>query len=112
MAGVGTLWPEALALAIAVPHEGWSMLLRRNDFRPEPVFTGYHGRDIHRGDLALFLPNWAALQWTRVPQNLLSHFEASACDHTYQVNVQAAQASGVRSHDELVARFLRFMSPA
>jgi len=109
MVGVGTMWPESVALAIAVPQEGWSLLLRRNDFQPEPGFAAYHGRDIHGHEVALFLPNWAALQWSHVPHNLLSRFESFAKDAVYQVNVQAARASGVQHHAELVERFLRFM---
>ena len=109
MVGVGTMWPEAVALAIAMPRDGWSLLLRRNDFLPEPGFAAHHGRDVGAREVALFLPNWAALEWSHVPHNLLSRFETFAKDAVYQVNVQAAQASGVQRHDELVERFLRFM---
>jgi hypothetical protein len=109
MVGLGTMWPESVALAVAVPAHGWSLLLRRNDFLPDPGFAAYHGRNVGGRELALFLPNWAALRWAHVPDNLLSRLETFAKDAAYQVNLQAARASGVRHHGELVERFLRFM---
>ncbi|MDA8109675.1 MAG: hypothetical protein M0015_13755 [Betaproteobacteria bacterium] len=111
MFGVGTASSDLSGLRVKVMSEGWSFLLRRIDLRSDPGFSRYHGKNVQAGEIIRFLPNWRSLQWTRVPDNLLSCSESCAQNREYMVNVQAGSPSAMR-HEDVIAVFLRFMSQA
>jgi hypothetical protein len=96
-------------LDVRVPEAGWSFLVRRIDFAPDPLFERFHGKEFHSHDLARLLPEWASLRWVEVPTNILSDSESSARGEHYQINIRA-EPGGRMTQGEVVAAFLAFMA--
>ncbi|MEW6688355.1 MAG: hypothetical protein AB1452_04595 [Pseudomonadota bacterium] len=107
--GVGIALTGFTGLKIRPDGADWTILVRRNDFAPDPLFASLHGRRILAEDLAPLLPRLALLAWTEVPANILSQAESSARDREYQVSVRAEPGSA-KTHAEVVAAFLDFMA--
>ncbi len=111
MRGRGTVLGSNAGLAVTIPRNDWSFLLRRADLREDPLFLAYHGVEIGRRQVVVFIPNWESLRWIRVPDNLLTRSESTAVDAHYQVTVRAEPGSR-KQHAAVIAAFLTFMAHA
>jgi len=109
MEGVGTVIPGFAGLKVRIPGQEWNFLLRRADFMADASFGNLHNAPIGAVIVAGYLPNWARLDWMRIPENLLTRAESLAHDLPYQVNVLASFSSSL-THDEVVQAFLLFMT--
>lgn len=89
MAGIARADSSGVALVVSM-EGGWSLTLRRADFKPDEALSRYFGKNVRAQDLRTFLPNWPRLTWRRLPENPFYKAEVSARDGVYLVNLQAA----------------------
>jgi len=108
--GSGLLMANGGGLAVRIPAVDWMIELRRADFRPDPLFARFHGASVGGREVALFLPNWRALRWERIPHHDLARSECCALDGKFLVNLKADLDSR-KTHDDVIAAFVRFMEP-
>ncbi len=111
MTGIGTAMAGFAGLTVKFESENWEFVLRRDDFAPDPAFGALHLAKVRPQDVARFLPNWEALAWVRVPDNLLSRAECWARDWPYQVSIRARAGSRLE-HRDVVDAFNRYMAAA
>jgi hypothetical protein len=109
MEGIGTVIPGFAGLSVRLPGQHWNFRLRRADFMADASFGTLHNAPVGAAIVAGYLPNWASLDWMRIPENLLTRAESLAQDLPYQVNVLASFSSSL-THDEVVQAFLLFMT--
>ena len=109
MDGIGTALPGFCGLSVSMNGERWAFLLRRADFSPDDGFGDLHNVRVRARDLARYLPNWAKLDWVRVPDNLVTRSESTAQDPPYQINIHCASGSGL-THEDVIDAFRAFMA--
>lgn len=109
MEGIGTALPGFVGLSVTMDGQHWVILLRRADFSPDDSFGDLHNVRVRARELARYLPNWAKLDWVRIPDNLVTRSESKAQDLPYQVNIHCTAGSGL-THEDVIEEFRRFMA--
>jgi hypothetical protein len=109
MDGIGTALPGFSGLGVSMNGERWAFLLRRADFSPDDGFGALHNVPVRAREVARYLPNWAKLDWVRVPDNLITRSESMARDLPYQVNIHCTAGSGL-THENVIDAFRKFMA--
>lgn len=109
MTGIGTVIPGFAGLSVRIPGQDWNFLLRRADFMADQSFGTLHNATVSAHRVAGYLPNWAKLNWVRIPENIITRSESQAHDLPYQVNVLTSFRSNLM-HGEVVDAFLKFMA--
>ena len=109
MDGIGTALPGFSGLGVSMNEQRWAFLLRRADFSPDDSFGDLHNVRVRAREVVRYLPNWAKLDWVRIPDNLVTRSESTAQDLPYQINIQCASGSGL-THENVIEAFRAFMA--
>ena len=109
MDGIGTALPGFCGLSVSMNGERWAFLLRRADFSPDDGFGDLHNVRVRRREVIRYLPNWARLDWVRIPDNLVTRSESKANALPYQVNIHCSAGSGL-THEDVIDAFRAFMA--
>lgn len=109
MTGIGTVIPGFAGLSVRIAGQDWNFLLRRADFMAEQSFGALHNAPVSAQLVGKYLPNWASLDWVRIPENIITRCESQALDLPYQVNVMTNFRSSL-THRGVIEAFLKFMA--
>jgi hypothetical protein len=109
MEGIGTALPGFSGLSVVFDAQRWAFLLRRADFSPDDSFGALHDAPVRAREVVRYLPNWAKLDWVRIPDNLVTRSESTAQDLPYQVNIHCTSGSGL-THEDVIDAFRAFMA--
>ena len=109
MDGIGIALPGFSGLSVSMNGERWAFLLRRADFSPDDSFGDLHNVRMRTREVIRYLPNWAKLDWVRIPDNLVTRSESKANDLPYQVNIHCSAGSGL-THEDVIDAFRAFMA--
>ena len=99
------------SLACSIKGEDWNFSIRRVDGTNHGPFYEFHNKEVSANDVAVFLPNWASLDWIEIKDSMLGKSESYAKDVEFKVNVQSSERS-TKNHKEVVEAFMAFMQTA
>jgi hypothetical protein len=111
MRAKGSATVMAGSLSGSIPDADWHFSIRRVDGKTHGLFFDFHKKEASAADVAKYLPNWEALQWTEINDSTLGKSEFCAKDLESKVDVQLAE-NGSKTHKEVVEAFLTFLRSA
>jgi hypothetical protein len=99
-----------MALSCDVEGEGFLFSVRRVDGTSDDKFFKFgQAKTIESSEVAAFIPEWRDLDWSTIPDSMLSKSESFAIGSKYRFNVRATEGSGL-NHDAARSAFLAFLA--